>query len=162
MNAEDQTASQERALVSGGQSRPPRNGSRIKVAIADDHKLVREALRMYLAVVADVECVGEASDGAEAVRLVQRNDVDVLVLDLCMPRVDGVEAIQRLLSLASEVKVVVFSSETARLPQGLREQGIVAVCLEKGCHPDDLIGAIRHAAAAGKREVGASVPRGEH
>ncbi len=150
MNADAQNLEDEAQDAITDPSRP--RGDKIKIAIADDHQLVRQALRLYLASFPDLECVGEAHDGAEAVLLVQRKQVDVLVLDLRMPRVNGVEAIRRLRSLPIKVKVVVFSSDADRLPADIREDRTVAVRLKKGSDPEDLIRAIRYAAQPGGRE----------
>ena len=68
----------------------------IRVLIADDHAVVREGLRAFLAVQDDVEVVGEAVDGEEAVAAVARLAPDVALVDLVMPNVDGIEAIKRI------------------------------------------------------------------
>jgi len=82
----------------------------IRVLIADDQRVVREGLSMVLALMKDVEVVGAAADGAEAVRLAQAVRPDVVLMDLRMPRCDGVEATRRLRAEAPEVKVVVLTT----------------------------------------------------
>ena len=67
---------------------------KIRVLIADDHAVVRQGLRAFLEVQDDIDVVGEASDGGEAVKLTGAISPDVVVMDLVMPRVDGVEAIR--------------------------------------------------------------------
>jgi DNA-binding NarL/FixJ family response regulator len=82
----------------------------IRVLIADDQRVVREGLSMVLALMKGVEVVGAAADGAEAVALVQAVRPDVVLMDLRMPRCDGVEATRRLRTEAPEVKVVVLTT----------------------------------------------------
>ena len=82
----------------------------IRVLIADDQRVVREGLSMVLALMKGVEVVGAAADGAEAVALVQSVRPDVVLMDLRMPRCDGVEATRRLRAEAPEVKVVVLTT----------------------------------------------------
>jgi DNA-binding NarL/FixJ family response regulator len=82
----------------------------IRVLIADDQRVVREGLSMVLGLLDDVEVVGTAADGAEAVTLAQTVHPDVVLMDLRMPRVDGVEATRRLRTEAPDVKVVVLTT----------------------------------------------------
>lgn len=82
----------------------------IRVLIADDQRVVREGLSMVLALMKGVEVVGAAADGAEAVALAQAVRPDVVLMDLRMPRCDGVEATRRLRTAAPEVKVVVLTT----------------------------------------------------
>jgi DNA-binding NarL/FixJ family response regulator len=82
----------------------------IRVLIADDQRVVREGLGMVLALMKDVEVVGAAADGAEAVTLAQAVRPDVVLMDLRMPRCNGVEATRRLRTEAPEVKVVVLTT----------------------------------------------------
>jgi DNA-binding NarL/FixJ family response regulator len=81
----------------------------IRVLIADDQRVVREGLSMVLSLMG-VEVVGAAADGAEAVTLVHALRPDVVLMDLRMPRCDGVEATRRLRAEAPEVKVVVLTT----------------------------------------------------
>ena len=66
----------------------------IRVAIADDHPIVRQGLRVALGAQADLELVGEASNGAEAVELAKSLNPDVMIMDLKMPVMDGITAIE--------------------------------------------------------------------
>jgi DNA-binding NarL/FixJ family response regulator len=82
----------------------------IRVLIADDQRVVREGLSMVLSLMKGVEVVGAAADGAEAVTLVRAVRPDVVLMDLRMPRCDGIEATRRLRTEAPEVKVVVLTT----------------------------------------------------
>ncbi|MEU8606390.1 response regulator transcription factor [Actinoplanes sp. NPDC048791] len=82
----------------------------IRVLIADDQRVVREGLSMVLGLMEGVEVVGTATDGAEAVALARTVRPDVVLMDLRMPRCDGVEATRRLRTEAPEVKVVVLTT----------------------------------------------------
>jgi len=81
-----------------------------RVLIADDHAVVRQGLRTFLEVQDDIEVVGEAADGEEAVALVQTLLPEVVVMDLVMPRLDGVEAIRRIRENTPSTKVIVLTS----------------------------------------------------
>jgi DNA-binding NarL/FixJ family response regulator len=81
----------------------------IRVAIGDDHPVVRQGLRSFLEA-QGFEVVGEAADGDEAVRLVERARPDVLLTDVVMPGVDGIEAIRRLRAAGSTVGILVLTS----------------------------------------------------
>ncbi len=84
--------------------------SRIRVLIADDHAVVREGLVMFLADAEGVEVVGQASDGPEALELVERLKPDVLLLDLIMPKLDGLGVTRRLKAGASSCRVLILTS----------------------------------------------------
>jgi YesN/AraC family two-component response regulator len=68
----------------------------IRVLIADDHAVVRQGLRTFLDLQADIDVVGEAADGEEAVAIAAEHAPDVILLDLVMPRLDGIGALRRL------------------------------------------------------------------
>jgi DNA-binding NarL/FixJ family response regulator len=82
----------------------------IRVLLADDQRVVREGLALVLGLLPDVEVVGAAGDGAEAVELAVRLRPDIVLMDLRMPRCDGVEATRRLRQRAPEVRVVVLTT----------------------------------------------------
>ncbi len=81
----------------------------VRVVIADDHHLVRQGIRALLEKADDIEVVGEAADGHEAIKLVERSVPDVLVIDLSMPRLDGLQATERVRALRAPTQVVVLS-----------------------------------------------------
>ncbi len=115
----------------------------IRVLIADDHAVVRQGLRTFLDLQEDIEVVGEAADGAEAVALAERLAPDVVLMDLVMPGVDGVEAIRRLRERAPATRAVVLSSfiDDDRLFPVVRAGA--AGYLLKDVQPAELVDAIR-------------------
>ena len=88
---------------------------RIRVLLADDHKPFREALRNMLQRDPDIEVAGEAGDGIRAVELVRSLLPDVVVMDIRMPRLNGIAAIAQLLAAHPAVKVIVVSVNAERV-----------------------------------------------
>jgi DNA-binding NarL/FixJ family response regulator len=82
----------------------------IRVLVADDQRVVREGLELVLGLMPGVEVVGSAGDGAEAVRLAEERAPDIVLMDLRMPRCDGVEAIRVLRGKLPEVRVIVLTT----------------------------------------------------
>jgi DNA-binding NarL/FixJ family response regulator len=119
----------------------------IRVLIADDHAVVRQGLRTFLDLQADVDVVGEAADGEEAVAAAEQHAPDVILLDLAMPVLDGIGALRRLREVAPAARVIVLTSfgEDDRLFTALRA-GAVGYLL-KDVEPAELVRAIRTAHA---------------
>ena len=130
----------------------------IKVLLVDDHRLVRAGLQSLLAACEDIEVVGSAADGREALELVGQLQPDVVLMDLSMPGMGGVEATRRLLEAHPGVQVVVLTSFSDQ------EQVLDAVdagavgYLLKDADPDDLVDGVR-AAAAGQSPLDPKVAR---
>ena len=82
----------------------------IRVMITDDHLIVREGLRLILETADDIEVVGEAIDGAECLRLVPELNPDVILMDLQMPRMDGITAIEHLRKNHPEIAIVILTT----------------------------------------------------
>jgi len=115
----------------------------IRVAIADDHAVVRQGLRTFLELQDDVDVVGEAADGEAAVELVAETEPDVLLLDLVMPRVDGIEAIRRIRARCPATRILVltsFADDHTVLPA---VRAGAAGYLLKDVQPPELVAAIR-------------------
>ena len=128
----------------------------IRLLIVDDHPIVRDGLRGVFASDPDFEVVGEAGDGAEAVRVAGSVEVDVILMDLRMPGTGGVEAITRLRATGHPARVLVlttFDSDRDVLPA--IEAGATGYLL-KDARRDELIRAVR-AAHAGQSVLAPSV-----
>jgi NarL family two-component system response regulator LiaR len=115
----------------------------IRVLIADDHAIVRQGLRTFLELQEDIEVVGDAADGEAALAGVQRHEPDVVLMDLVMPNLGGVEAIRRLRELRPETRVLVLTSflDDEKLFPAVRAGA--AGYLLKDIEPAELVRAIR-------------------
>ena len=87
----------------------PGERQRFGVVVADDHQLFRDGLRSLVMAIPEAELVGEAADGLEAVALADSSRPDVVVMDLRMPRLDGIEATRRILASHADVRILVVS-----------------------------------------------------
>ena len=116
---------------------------KLRVLIADDHAVVRQGLRAFLEVQDDIEVVGEASDGEEAVNLTEALSPDVVVMDLVMPRVDGVEAIRQIRAAGAVGKVIVLTSFADDQKVFAAVRAGAAGYLLKDVSPRELVEAIR-------------------
>src|SRR5688572_11127926 len=107
----------------------------ITCLIVDDHEVVREGLRLSLSRAPHVRVVGEASDGAAAVALAERRRPDVVIMDVRMPGMDGLEATKELLERVPETAVLIFTaySERSLLTRGL-ESGAKGYVLKEAPH----------------------------
>jgi len=122
----------------------------IHVAIADDHAIVRAGLRALIGCEPDMTLVAEAADGREALEIGRRSAIDVFLVDLSLPSIDGVEVISRLRTIAPRTRVLVLFMHA--MPEYVRPalragaHGYVV----KGTGLDDLIVAIRAVHAGGR------------
>jgi DNA-binding NarL/FixJ family response regulator len=130
----------------------------IKVLLVDDHKLVRAGLQSLLATTDDIAVVGTAADGSEAIGVATATDPDVVLMDLSMPGMSGVEATRKLRCLMPSARVVVL---TTFADEDLVHQSIDAGAvgyLLKDEEPDDLVRGVR-AAANGESPLSAKIAR---
>jgi DNA-binding NarL/FixJ family response regulator len=121
----------------------------IRVLIVDDHAVVRRGLEQLIASAPDLEIVGSAADGEEAVRLAGEQTPDVILMDLSMPLLDGVEATRRIIAATPGVHVVVLTSfdDQRRILDAL-SAGATGYLL-KDAEPDAVLAAIRTAVEGG-------------
>jgi NarL family two-component system response regulator LiaR len=117
----------------------------IRILLADDHMVVRSGLSTVLAVYDDLELVGEASDGEEAVRLCEKLQPDVVLMDLLMPRMDGVTATRVIKERWSRILVIALTSfKEQEYVEGALKAGASGYLL-KNVSADELVSAIRRA-----------------
>ncbi len=120
---------------------------RIRIVVADDHRILREGLAALLARDADFELVGQAEDGHAAVRRVRELQPDVLVSDVSMPGLNGIEAVRRVHADHPAVKPVCLSMHNdARMVMGMLDAGAAAYVLKDNCF-EELGQAIRKVVA---------------
>lgn len=119
----------------------------ITILLVDDHNVVRMGLAAYFSTLPEFEVAGEAASGAEAVQLVEQHVPDVVLMDLLMPGVDGVEATRRIKKLSPSTQVIVLTShhDDEHIFPAIRA-GALSYLL-KDIDPDDLAEAIRQAHA---------------
>ncbi|MCC7205793.1 MAG: response regulator transcription factor [Anaerolineae bacterium] len=124
----------------------------IRILIADDHAVVRQGLRMFLSLDPDLEIIGEGVDGRQAVELARRLQPDIVLMDLLMPALSGVEATAIIRRELPDVEVIALTSvlEDKSVVDAVRA-GAIGYLL-KDTEADDLIRAIK-AAAAGQVQL---------
>ncbi len=116
---------------------------KISILLVDDHKVVRQGLRALLSQAEDIEVVGEAEDGSQAVQMAAKNPPDIVVMDIVMPLLNGLESTKQMLKRVPSTKVLVLSSYSDDdYVQRLMDAG-AAGYLSKQTAGDDLLLAIR-------------------
>ncbi|MEW6236396.1 MAG: response regulator transcription factor [Candidatus Omnitrophota bacterium] len=116
---------------------------RIRILLADDHIVIRDGIRALLEKHSDFDVVAVASDGRETLDLIQKQDIDVVVMDISMPHMTGIEATQQIKILSPKVKVLALSVHADNeLVARMIEAGASGY-LPKSCEIDELIDAIR-------------------
>lgn len=118
---------------------------KIKVLIVDDHQIVRQGLRTFLELQEDIDVIGEAGDGIAAVEMVLNLKPDVVLMDLVMPHLDGIDATRQVKSSSAGVKVIALTSFTEDDKVFPAIQAGASSYLLKDVSPDDLVEAIRAA-----------------
>ncbi len=124
-------------------------GERIRILVADDHPMLREGLIAVLSTQQDLEVVGEAADGSEVVRLADSLKPDVILLDLEMPELSGVAALEKLRDAGSTARTIIFTAyDTDERILGALRAGARGYLL-KGAARTEIFNAIRtvHAGA---------------
>jgi len=115
----------------------------VRIVVVDDHSLVRSSIRRVLGTAGDMEWVGEASDGTQAVEIVTRTQPDVVLMDLSMPGVDGLVATRLIVSCCPATQVLVLTSSVdparVRLSLGAGAAGV----LTKDGDPATILAGIR-------------------
>ncbi len=124
-------------------------GKAIEVMIVDDHAIVREGLRTLLSEEAELHIIGEAASGAEAIALAATATPDVVLMDLVMPDMDGVEAMRQLVAMNPAIHVLVLTSFSDEMRIGAAVRAGATGYLLKDVLKPDLLRAI-HAAARGE------------
>ena len=132
----------------------------IRVIVVDDHGLARRGLSMILEAQDDIEVVGEAADGAEALELVRRLEADVALMDIQMSGVGGLEAARRLAASSSPHRVRVLIVTAFDLDEHIDEALAIGVggFIVKTASPEELVAAVR-AVAAGEAYLDPTVAR---
>lgn len=128
----------------------------IRVIVADDHTVVRKGIKDHLSAEAGIEVIGEAADGREAVRLAIALQPDVMIMDVAMPHVNGVEATRQIRHVAPSVRVLVLSGyDDAPYVDGLIDAGASGYLL-KTASLQEIAQAVRDT-ASGRRVLDSTV-----
>lgn len=128
----------------------------IRILLADDHDLVRNGISRLLADIADLTVIGHATSGEEAVQICREQRPDVVLMDIRMPGIGGLEATRKITALDTDIKVIAVSAwDDGPLPTRLLQAGAYGY-VAKGAPFADIVKAIRKA-MAGQRYLSASV-----
>ena len=130
----------------------------IRVLIADDHAIVRKGIRALLSTEADIQVIGEASDGAEAIAQTQALNPDVILMDLVMPKLDGIEATRQITANQPRARILVLTSFAADDKVFPAIKAGALGYLLKDSSPDELVQAI-HQVHRGEPSLEPSIAR---
>ena len=130
----------------------------VRVVIADDQALVRGGFRMILDAREDIDVAGEAADGAEAIALVAEHEPDVVLMDVRMPNVDGIEATNQIVASGSPARIIILTTHDVDEYVFAALRAGASGFLLKDVRPPDLVEAIR-VVARGDALLAASVTR---
>jgi len=126
----------------------------IRIGIADDNKLVRETLRLMLDCSPNIQVVGEAENGSEAIAMVEAFQPDVVLMDISMPVVNGIQATRSITSNFPDTKVIVLGMHTDQTSSDTALQAGACQFLTKDCGREKLLKAIKECSSAPLKVVG--------
>ncbi len=130
----------------------------MRVVLVDDHQLVRTGIRRLLGDAADIDVVGEAGSGEEALQLVRETSPDVVLMDVNMPGIGGLEATRKLLRIAPDLRIIALTIHVEEpYPSRLMEAGAMGY-ITKGCDENEILDAIG-AVMRGERYIGTDIAR---
>ncbi|MBM4137752.1 MAG: response regulator transcription factor [Nitrospira sp.] len=115
----------------------------IRIILADDHKIVREGLRVLIEKQQDMEVIAEAGDGRTTVQLVKKLTPDIVIMDVAMPDMNGIEATRQIVAMATGVKVIALSMHSDRRFVAEMLKAGASGYLLKDCAFEELINAVR-------------------
>lgn len=115
----------------------------MRVLIADDHAALRHSLMRALTSEANLEVVGEATDGGTAIELARRLQPDVVLMDIVMPEINGIEATRRITQECPQIRIIALSVHDSRAYVDRMRQAGACAYLLKDCDLNDLIRAIQ-------------------
>jgi len=121
-----------------------------RLLVVDDHEIVRAGVKRLLAEVSELTVAGEAGSGADAVSMVRESDWDVVLLDISMPDMSGIDALQQIKQWKPELPVLILSSHPEEIYAINLLRAGAGGYLNKVCAPAELAGAIRSVASGGK------------
>ena len=125
---------------------------KIRIGIVDDHSIVRSGLRQFFEDESDLQVVGEAASGGEAIDLVRKTEMDVLLMDLSMPGQTGIDALAMIRAKAPDLAILILSGyPEEHYALNLIRQGASGY-LSKQCEPSEIVTAIR-TVAQGRRHI---------
>lgn len=131
--------------------------TKIKVVLADDHLLVMEGFRDLLSKAPNIEVVGEAADGEQAVFLASNRKPDVVVMDINMPVLDGISAVQRIVKINKDIKVVMLSMHDEDKYMMMADQAGASGYLLKNIDREEFLHAIEMI-ASGEKYYSKAIP----
>jgi DNA-binding NarL/FixJ family response regulator len=114
----------------------------VRLIIADDHKMMRQGIRSLLEKFSDIEIIGEAENGADIIDLAEKLKPEVIIMDIAMPKVNGIEATQKILAANPQIKIIVLTMLYERHFMAEALKAGAAGYLLKDCAFDELINAI--------------------
>jgi DNA-binding NarL/FixJ family response regulator len=118
----------------------------VSIVIVDDHAVVRRGLRELISTISECEAIGEAANGEEAIRVVNELRPDIVLMDISMPVMDGVEATRAIMAAHPDTRVIMLTSDSAKSRVlGALEAGAAAYVL-KDTEPDHILMRVRSTA----------------